>query len=136
MSAEPIADDDDDERRDRSAAAAAAREWKRSEADAAVNLPSRPREAPAVPDTDWQDGAACRSASAAEAEAMTGARYQAEGRELAERFCERCPVARACLETAREGHGWGLAGGYVFAHGYLAVERPSGRRPRNLTAVQ
>lgn len=82
-----------------------------------------------LPDGAWQNSAACRSASLAEADIFTGARSQTEAEQLVQGYCKRCPVRLACLQDGRQLRGWGIFGGVVLVDGRKAArERPESRQ--------
>lgn len=78
----------------------------------------------------WADRAACRSATPAESEQMTGATMQADTLALAERYCDRCPVLALCAAQGGEGRESGLWGGSVLAYGHPARPARAQRGPR------
>lgn len=82
-----------------------------------------------LPDGAWQNSAACRTASPAEADTFTGARSQAEAEQVVQDYCDACPVRLACLADGRQLRGWGLFGGVVLVDGRKAArERPGSRQ--------
>lgn len=85
-------------------------------------LPDRPRlDRPSPPPLEpWTHRAACAGQPS---EHFTEAASQAEGEQLAARYCRRCPVAFQCLTTGRATRGWGLWGGAVLRDGMLAPDR-------------
>lgn len=97
---------------------------KRGRLEKKLGLPPRPKKVTRTDDTAWMLEAVCASAPDADRVAFVhDGLQQATAWPLVESYCDRCPVARHCLEDGRRSHLTGLAGGIVLQDGYLASDR-------------
>lgn len=107
---------------------------RRARIERRLGLPPRPKTRELAPDTEWMAAAVCASAPDADRLAFVTVDRQDEAWHLVEAYCDRCPVAAACLADGRASHLHGLAGGYVLEAGHLATDAPGDRAYRSTAA--
>lgn len=112
MSAEPILETDADAGVEKGKATR-----RRQRIEAALGLPDRPKTARRDEIGGWMAEAACAGRGDL---GLTEVDRQADADEIITMFCDRCPVADACLAEGRTAHGSGVYGGLVLDDGALA----------------
>lgn len=96
----------------------------RGRLEKSMGLPPRPKTVTRTDETAWMSEAVCAEAEEADRLAFVDdGLTQADAWPLVESYCDRCPVADACLQDGRRSHLSGIAGGIVLEDGHLAPDR-------------